>query len=932
METVNRFCDECGAANPREATRCFACTRPLDTSSPERSRGKVREQPAPDEQQAAAPVYMQITLSANAQTTVKLIQPRPEPIVQLLHNRYQILSQVGTGGFGAVYKARDMQAHGRMVAIKAIELDTLSAAQAIEATDTFNRELSLLSNLNHSHLPTIHEHFIDETHWYLVMDFIDGEPLDEYLQQSQQSYLPLKQVLAIGNQLCDVLRYLHQLKPAVIFRDLKPGNIMYTPGGRIYLIDFGIARRFKPGQTRDTTPLGSPGFASPEQYGKAQTTPRSDIYSLGATLYFLLTGYDPSTTPFHLPPIDTLCPTLPEPLARLITSMLALDPADRPADIAAVQQVLNNYSPSTRHTRVLAQTQAYTASQQPVPPPVPTPTPAQKMRDLLKGLFPLIITCMVVVACSLTSNLMGAIAFQRSAPAAVSNPAAVPSVFRLPYIGQITSLDPFTSTDPQAINLENLLFARLVSIDYNGRLVPGIAASWAVSPDELEWTFHINSSSTFNNNIPLSADDIAASLNYALASPSAPATCPFFSLVKGAEQLQTHHLSTLIGTGIRVLDAQTLSISLTHAAPYLPYAIAAPCGSILQKADLPLVAHPLSDEFTHLAFSSTYALDSYVNEEQMTTLTLTYRGKNFSKQIMPGQVPAQIIVQGYPDAEASYSAYQWQQLDMSPAPTSVYPNAENFRTPQPLTLHYYAMNFLARPFNNLDIRTAFALALDKSALLAPYSSPVSALLGPWQSPNDTLEQLFPAHGDPDRAKTSMATALHNLGLTSVDQLPPITFSYQDGQPGLAAEVAKAQLMWLHVLGIKVKLRPVHDLQRAIAATRGNASLQFWVADYMQPNLSAYATLALPFMAGSPWNTVNYGQTDKQKLLQQSLLAFSSSPAFQQVYDEDLAADVAWLPIYRLSHPYLLSFGFPRPFSQTWSPWGSDEYCLIQTTC
>src|SRR6185312_17225038 len=144
----------------------------------------------------------------------------------LLHGRYNVLSQVGTGGFGAVYKARDLQTNGRMVAIKAIELDTLSASQAIEATDTFNRELSLLSNLDHPHLPTIYEHFIDETHWYLVMDFIDGEPLDEYLQQIQTTSLPLKQVLNIGTQLCDVLRYLHQLQPPVIFRDLKPANIM----------------------------------------------------------------------------------------------------------------------------------------------------------------------------------------------------------------------------------------------------------------------------------------------------------------------------------------------------------------------------------------------------------------------------------------------------------------------------------------------------------------------------------------------------------------------------------------------------------------------------------------------------------------------------------------------------------------------------------
>ena len=210
METPDRYCEECGAANAREATTCFACSHPLDVPATWQLQNKESERAASEEQLAAVPVYMQITLSANSQTTVQLVQPQPQPqpAVPLLHGRYKVLGQVGTGGFGAVYKARDLQANGRVVAIKAIELDTLSASQAIEATDTFNRELGLLSSLDHPHLPTIYEHFIDETHWYLVMDFIDGEPLDEYLQQIQEPCLPLKQVLNIGSQICDVLRYL----------------------------------------------------------------------------------------------------------------------------------------------------------------------------------------------------------------------------------------------------------------------------------------------------------------------------------------------------------------------------------------------------------------------------------------------------------------------------------------------------------------------------------------------------------------------------------------------------------------------------------------------------------------------------------------------------------------------------------------------------
>jgi serine/threonine protein kinase len=400
MQTPDLYCDECGAANQRNDTICFACQHALNAY------------PAPppmfEQTSEEVPTGKRFVLdfATGSVTTTFIKWEAAQTPSELLHNRYKILEQVGSGGFGAVYKAQDMQNRQRLVAIKAILLDTLSASQAIDATDTFNRELSLLSDLDHPHLPGVHEHFIDSNHWYLVMDFIDGEPLDEYLQQRQISSLSLEEAVDIGLQLCDVLRYLHQLKPAIIFRDIKPANIMRTPGGRIYLIDFGIARRFKPGQARDTTPLGSPGFAAPEQYGKAQTTTRTDIYGLGATLYFLLTGYDPANTPFKLPPIASLRPTLPQPLAKLLTSMLALDAANRPANISAIQQVLVNYAAINRHVLTPPRHMAHAAtSGKPAPLRVPTPAsqqaPVQPTRwsrfsKLIKGFFVMLIISTVL--------------------------------------------------------------------------------------------------------------------------------------------------------------------------------------------------------------------------------------------------------------------------------------------------------------------------------------------------------------------------------------------------------------------------------------------------------------------------------------------------------------------------------------------------------
>src|SRR5579871_3544188 len=143
----------------------------------------------------------------------------------MLAGRYCILAKIGEGGFGMVYKARDTKRRGRLVAIKEIDLGALSPRRIIEATDTFNREKTLLSNLSHRHLPRVYDHFTDPTHWYVVLQYIEGETLEDYLKRAQNGHLPAKEVLSIGLQLSRVLRYLHGQRPPIIYRDMKPANI-----------------------------------------------------------------------------------------------------------------------------------------------------------------------------------------------------------------------------------------------------------------------------------------------------------------------------------------------------------------------------------------------------------------------------------------------------------------------------------------------------------------------------------------------------------------------------------------------------------------------------------------------------------------------------------------------------------------------------------
>jgi eukaryotic-like serine/threonine-protein kinase len=326
---ISCFCDHCGAANAPSDTVCCACQKPL-------------------------------TLPAETTGT-------------LLNERYEILNEIGAGGFGAVYKARDTREGRRLVAVKQINLQGLSPQEIIEATDAFNREAEILTMLSHPLLPTIFDRFSDPEHWYLVMTYIDGTTLDEYLQHHHASGLhttpglPLRETLEIALRLCDALHHLHTQQPPVIFRDLKPGNIMRTRKGQLYLIDFGIARRFKPGQAKDTIPFGSPGFAAPEQYGRAQTTPQADIYSLGALLYCLLTGDDPSEHPFDFAPLPY--PTIEgmRELNALIQRMVAIDPLQRPADILEVQADLKGIQQLNAWSN--QQHRLWTPPQSQTPPP-----------------------------------------------------------------------------------------------------------------------------------------------------------------------------------------------------------------------------------------------------------------------------------------------------------------------------------------------------------------------------------------------------------------------------------------------------------------------------------------------------------------------------------------------------------------------------------
>ncbi len=238
---------------------------------------------------------------------------------------------------GAVYQAKDVKRQ-QLVAVKEMGLSMIPLNERAQAVQNFKIEAKMLANLNHANLPTFSGFFAEGQRYFTVMEYIDGATLEELLERNRAPFSE-RRVLGWARQLCDVLEYLHNQQPPIIFRDMKPGNIMLTRDGHIKLIDFGIARFFRPTSSQDTQLLGTPGFAPPEQYGKTQTDERSDIYSLAITLFQLLTN-TLSETGFGLRDVRATNPAISPQVAHALEKAASLEPEDRYSNIAEFRRAL----------------------------------------------------------------------------------------------------------------------------------------------------------------------------------------------------------------------------------------------------------------------------------------------------------------------------------------------------------------------------------------------------------------------------------------------------------------------------------------------------------------------------------------------------------------------------------------------------------------
>jgi outer membrane protein assembly factor BamB/tRNA A-37 threonylcarbamoyl transferase component Bud32 len=297
------------------------------------------------------------TRALNSEETSEFGQLQPGVTLQ---DRYLILGVLGTGGMGSVYKGRDLHFPNvtKLVAVKEMINMATDPTMHEMVVRNFEREADLLATLSHPAIPRIYDYFTHDRSSYLVMEFIEGKDLEAILRE-QDDFIPEETVVGWAIELCDVLSYLHEHKPQpVVFRDMKPSNVMVDQHSHIRLIDFGIARVFQPGEKG--TMIGTEGYSPPEQY-RGEASPAGDLYALGATLHHLLTQRDPRSEPpfsFAERPIRDINPDVSPEVEAVVSAALSYDPKDRFQDAQAMSQAL---TVAAKKTGILTPSQASAA-------------------------------------------------------------------------------------------------------------------------------------------------------------------------------------------------------------------------------------------------------------------------------------------------------------------------------------------------------------------------------------------------------------------------------------------------------------------------------------------------------------------------------------------------------------------------------------------
>ncbi|GCF11909.1 peptide ABC transporter substrate-binding protein [Dictyobacter arantiisoli] len=505
--------------------------------------------------------------------------------------------------------------------------------------------------------------------------------------------------------------------------------------------------------------------------------------------------------------------------------------------------------------------------------------------------------------------------------------------FRLP---DINSFDPGIATDNTSIQAINLTFTGLVQLDDQLNIKPQLAESYDVSKDGMTYTFHLRPNLKFSDGKTLDANDVAYSIDRALSpainNQSGVATT-YLGLIKGATERTQGKLKSVIGSGVIVKDPNTVVFKLTKSTAYFLGALTYPTSFVVEKSVIDAYGSKWTD---HLSDNGGQGGDGpfKVKSYSHTTGIQFVPNDNYYG---PKPQLKEIDYLPYKDRDTSYNAYLANQVDITDVPLAQTVSAKSrsdYSQNDALTLFYIGMNYKVKPLDNINIRQALALALDRDTIVKAAwhnaYTPTCHIIPKGQygyDANLTCPAGTDIHGDKAKAVALFNKGLQEEGLTR-QTFPQITFTYPTQSPEGANEVATEVQMWKSVLGINIATTAIsqNSLYTAQAQTQGNTGpLQMWTAGWGADFPDPEDWISLQFGTNAPNNAYNYGDNkgstvSAQQALQKQMAAadvINNKAARLQAYnkiEQQLVNDVAWLPIYqrpdiRLLKPYVIGLKF-----------------------
>jgi oligopeptide transport system substrate-binding protein len=544
-------------------------------------------------------------------------------------------------------------------------------------------------------------------------------------------------------------------------------------------------------------------------------------------------------------------------------------------------------------------------------------------KKFTRGVLPslLCLVAMLVVACGGSSSTGPGASTSGPASKAPANQQIY--IYPEDAVPDIATFDPGLSTDLPSIQAIDLVFTGLVQLDDNLMVQPQLAQSYQLMPDGVTWKFTLRPNLKFSDGTPLTSADVAYSIDRALQPAEKSTVGPIYlALIKDSDKLVAGKIKTIIGDSLMTPDPNTIIIVANKKAAYFLDALTYSCSYVVEKSLIDKYGTKFTDHLTEGGGDGPFKVASYTH------------GQNIVFVPNPdyyGPIPQlkKLVYPFYKDVDTVYKAYQANQIDNTGAlsipstdlAAAKQLTAEFHQVPQ-LWINYYTMNYLVKPFDNIKIRQAFELAINKDLIahavwkdsLLPTNHIVPKGM-PGYTPNLTAPGgVAGTSGNPAMAKALFQQGLQEEGWSSVSQVPPITLTYPSGNKDADNEVAALQQMWQTTLGVSVKADPI-DFNKLLtditAATNNPKGLQFWgiawIADYPDPQ----DWTTLQFDKGVPNNNMNYGQNStsdaaQQQAVQQSLEAADSMPPgdtrLQQYMnaEQQLVNDVAWLPMEQVT--------------------------------